>query len=403
MEPKPAGPSAQSTESGEDFSLVLGGPLYQMFRRAHLSGSALELLRRRIVIITGVAWLPLLVLSVLEGHAWGNSVSLPFLYDVDAHARFLVSMSLLIVGEMVVHRRMSNLVSQFIERGLIPDDARTDFENAIASAKRMRNSVPAELLLLAFVYSVGVFVIWRAHGAVDVLSWRGASSSGSLNLFLAGWWFGLVSLPTFQFLLFRWYYRLFIWARFLWQVSRIRMNLVATHPDRTGGLGFLSYLTVAFTPLLLAQGTLLAGTIADRIFYAGGKLTQFQVEIIGLVAVAVLATLGPLLVFSPQLAQVKRASLRDYGLLAQQYVRDFDRKWLRGGATGEESLLGSGDIQSLADLGNSYEVIKEMSWVPFNLRTIVQLGITTLAPISPLVLTIIPFDELIARLVKVFF
>jgi hypothetical protein len=44
-----------------DFSLILGGPLFQLFRRAHLSGGVLELLHRRIIVITMFAWLPLLV------------------------------------------------------------------------------------------------------------------------------------------------------------------------------------------------------------------------------------------------------------------------------------------------------------------------------------------------------
>ncbi len=50
-----------------DFSLVLGGPLFQIIRRAHLSGNALELARRRTVAISLFAWLPLLILSALGG------------------------------------------------------------------------------------------------------------------------------------------------------------------------------------------------------------------------------------------------------------------------------------------------------------------------------------------------
>ena len=55
-----------------DFSLVLGGPLFQMFRRAHLSGPALELLPRRVLMLTLLAWLPLALLSALEGHLVGG-------------------------------------------------------------------------------------------------------------------------------------------------------------------------------------------------------------------------------------------------------------------------------------------------------------------------------------------
>ena len=105
-------------------------------------------------------------------------------------------------------------------------------------------------------------------------------------------------------------------------------------------------------------------------------------EIIGLVAVMVFAVLGPLLVFGPKLAAAKRAGLREYGTLAQRYVREFDGKWLRGGAPADEPLIGSADIQSLADLGNSFEVVKDMRWAPFTVQTVLQLAVVTLLPVA---------------------
>jgi len=210
-----------------------------------------------------------------------------------------------------------------------------------------------------------------------------------------------VSLPLFQFLLLRWYFRLFIWARFLWQVSRLDLRLQPMHPDRCGGLGFLGTVSYSFAPVLMAQGALLAGTFANRIFYAGGKLPEFRMEIFGLVAVMVFAVLGPLLVFGRPLAEAKRKGMREYGTLAQRYVREFDDKWLRGDAPADEPFVGSGDIQSLADLGNSFEVVKGMRLVPFTLQNIVQLAATTLAPVLPLTLTMISLEELLGRLVKV--
>ena len=55
-----------------DFSLVLGGPLYQLLRRVHLADDALMLQRRRIVLISLFAWLPLLVLAALGGRLLGG-------------------------------------------------------------------------------------------------------------------------------------------------------------------------------------------------------------------------------------------------------------------------------------------------------------------------------------------
>ena len=396
-------PAGNPAAEPYDFSLVLGGPLYQLFRRAHLSGDTLELLQRRILVIALFAWLPLLVLSVVHGRAWGRGVTMPFLYDVDAHVRFLIALPLLVVAELVVHQRMRPVIRQFVERGLVADAARAKFDAALASAVRLRNSVLGEVGLIAFVYGVGVMVIWRTHTAVNVASWYGDSTDGLLRPSLAGWWFGCVSLPLFQFILLRWYFRLFVWARFLWQVSRIELKLVPTHPDRCGGLAFLASVCTAFAPVLLAQGALLAGTLANQIFFAGAKLPQFKVEIIAMVVVALFAVLGPLLVFIPVLANAKRVGLSEYGSLAQRYVREFDRKWLRGGAPADETLVGSADIQSLADLGNSFEVVRGMRSVPITKEAFVQLAVLTLLPLLPLLLTMISLEELLGRLLKVVF
>src|SRR5437764_1378428 len=220
-----------------DFSLVLGGPLFQLFRRAHLSDDELMLVRQRVIVISMFAWLPLLLLSALERQALRGSVAVPFLLDADVHFRFL------------------------------------------------------------------------------------------------------------------------IWARFLWQVSRIELNVAPMHPDRVGGLGFLSSTVDAFVPLAVAHGALLAGQFANRIFYLGAALPGFKVEVGVMVIFLLCVVFGPLLVFAPQLAQARRTGLREFGTLAQRYVREFDAKWLRGRAPADEPLGGSADIQSLADLGNSYESV----------------------------------------------
>jgi hypothetical protein len=387
----------------EDFSLVLGGPLFQLLRRAHLSGNALELLRKRIVFFGLVAWLPLLVLSALEGQALGGRVAVPFLLDLEVHVKFLLVTPLLIAAELVVHQRIRLVVPQFLERNLIPESAMPRFDVAIASAFRLRNSVLTEVLLIAFVYGVGVLIIWRHYTTLDTATWYATPSVEGSKLWLAGLWYGYVSLPLFQFLLLRWYYRIFIWIRFLWQVSRIELSLIPTHPDRVGGLGFLPNAVFAFMPLAVAHGALLAGLIANRIFYLGAALPEFKVEIAVLAVFLLCLVLGPLLVFAPQLAQAKRVGNREYGALAERYVREFDAKWLRGGARGDEPLVGSGDIQSLADLANSFEVVRTMQIAPITRDALIRLVAATLAPIVPLLLTMMPLEELLKKLFGILF
>jgi hypothetical protein len=66
MKTEPAQPISPGLS---DFSLILGGPLFQLLRRAHLSGDAADLVWRRVIALALITWLPLLALSIAEGHA----------------------------------------------------------------------------------------------------------------------------------------------------------------------------------------------------------------------------------------------------------------------------------------------------------------------------------------------
>ena len=396
-------PSDSFLRNPPDFSLVHGGPLFQLFLRAHLSDDALELARQRIIVIALLAWLPLLLLSALEGNLLGGNVAIPFLMDAEVHIKFLLAVPLMVGAELVVHRRMRLLVKQFVDRNLIPEHAMPRFDAAIRSAFQLRNSTLAEVLLIAFVYGIGILVVWRHYTALDAPTWFATPTAEGSSLSFAGMWYAYLSLPIFQFLLLRWYFRLFVWTRFLWQISRIELNLVPTHPDRTGGLGFLAGTVYAFIPLLMAHGAIVAGNLANRIFYLGSALPEFKGEILLLAVWLLFVVLGPLLVFAPQLAAAKRTGLREYGTLAQRYVREFDAKWLRGGAPADEPFVGSADVQSLADMNNSFEVVQTMHVAPVSKDAILRLAAAVVVPIVPLLLTMMPWEELLKKLLGIFF
>src|SRR5580765_1112043 len=120
-------------EEPYDFSLVLGGPLFQLFRRSHLTGDSLDLLYRRLLIITLVAWLPLLLLATLNSSA-GNLARLSFLHDVEVHVRFLIALPILVAAELIVHARLRPVVRSFVERRIVPPEDLSRFQRAIESA-----------------------------------------------------------------------------------------------------------------------------------------------------------------------------------------------------------------------------------------------------------------------------
>jgi len=396
-------PGAEAGGDHAYFSPVLGGPLFRLFCRTHLSTDELLLLRRRIVAVVFITWLPLLVLAIVEGKVMGDGVAMPFFHDFAVHARFLVALPLLFVAEFVAHQRLRPVVKAFEARSLIPADARERFDAALGSAFRARNSVFAELVIIALVYGVGLLLVWQQFVMIEGNTWFSEGPTGGVEPSMAGEWYRYVSLPLFQFLLLRWYFRVFIWARLMWQVSRIRLCLVPTHPDRAGGLGFLAHSISAFALLALAHSVVLAGQLLNRIVHRGASLPDFALEIGAMVVVLLLLALAPLAVFAGQLAQLRRRGLDEYGVLAQHLAGEFDTKWVRGGAPADEPLLGSADISALADMGGSYEVIENMRSVPIAPEALIPLVVAILLPMLPLTLTMMPLDALVKALVGLMF
>lgn len=394
--------SAAHAAREASFSLVLGGPLFNLFRRTHLAGASLEYTPRRILFTSGLAWLPLLVLSLLAGHALPGSTPVAFLPDFESHVRFLVALPILVGAERFVHFRLVPLVRQFIERRVVVADEIPRFDAAIASTVRLRNSVLAEIILLIVVYTLGLW-IWRNRFALSEPSWYSQTTGFPMQLTPAGYWYLLVSLPVFQFVLLRWYYRLFLWFWFLLRVARLNLRLIPTHPDRTGGIGFLGSSTNAFSPFLVAQGAALAGLIANQIFHAGENLLSFKVEIAGFVGFFVIFMLLPLTVFVPDLARAKRQGSKHFGKLAARYTSRFEQKWFTDTPTQDGELLGSPDVQSLADLGNSFGIVRDMRLVPFGLADVARLVTITLLPFLPLTLTAFSLEQLTDYLIRIIF
>jgi hypothetical protein len=391
--------SAPRHPEPEEFSLVLGGPVYQILRRLLLSGPGLELLGRRMVFIPLVAWVPLVALTLYEGRAFGRGVAVPFLYDLETHARFLIAIPLFLYAERYAHERLQRVVRQFVDAGIITSETLPGFRDAIARALRLRNSVVVEVALLVLVFGLG-WLIWQGGSAITLSSstWYMITDGVQQHRTIAGVWYAHVSLPVFQFLLLRWYFRLFVWFLFLWRVSLLPLSLTATHPDRAGGLGFLSGGALAFGPVILGESAFLSALIGTRILFHGKTLVSFQYEIAAFLVLQLLLVLGPLCVFAPDLLALKRQGRREYGALAGRYTREFHAKWIEGRAPADEPLVGSADIQSLADLGNSYDVVREMRAVPFGRDTIIQVAVCALGPLVPLVLSIVPAEEILQRL-----
>jgi len=250
---------------------------------------------------------------------------------------------------------------------------------------------------------IGALVLgWvNAHAilGLPVSSWRQVTPGLISSTTLAGHWLDFVSMPIFNFLIYRWLWRIGLWTVFLWRVSRIDIDLVPTHPDGAGGLGFLGQIHAVFGAFLAPLAASIAARGVQWVQYGEGTLESFRNAAIAFAVIALAITLGPLLVFTPKLLAAKRRGLLEYGGFADEYTHGFDRKWLRGGR-GDESPLGSGDIQSLADLGNSYAVIRSMRLVPAGLPQALTLVAAIALPMVPFLAFIMPLKEILKLLMQ---
>jgi hypothetical protein len=387
-----------NSPSHAGFSLLAGGPTHWLQQRLGLIKPGSANIWRRVGISVLVTWVPLLALSAAEGVAVGNRVRLPFLYDFAAYARFLVAIPLLILAEGLVERRVMETIKHFIQARLVSEGDFPRFEAALESSKALRDSIVAEGVLLALT-AASILVSAREF-PFEFSTWRSLVSESAHLRTLTGWWYLVVGVGLFQFLVWRWLWRLLIWYRFLWLVSRLNLRLIPTHPDRSAGLGFVGDTQRVFWTIAFACSTTFAGILANEIVYGGVALKRYQLPIAGYALAVLLLFLAPLLMFTPRLIEAKEKSLREYGALAIAHHHMFDRKWVQGENPSGDPVLGSPEISSLADLGNAYEILTKMKSAPFDPADAIVLLLATLVPMTPLLLTIMPIAELLELLSK---
>ena len=358
---------------------------------------AAEFVGTAVLVGGGLSWLPLLVLSLLEGRAW-SGIPVPFLKDIDVQTRLLVALPLLIAAEKIVHERLLPAPRLFVEKGLVRSEDRARFDEIVSSTTWWCNSVAVEVSLLVTAATLG-HLLWMDKVSLHGEAWYARTGQSSPVLSLAGAWYAWISIPIFQFILVRWWFRLLLWWRFLFLVSRLDLVLQPAHPDRCGGLGLLGICADAFGPLLTAQSALVAALVGNRVIHQGAHLQDFNLQLLGILALCLLQVLGPLLFFGPGLLEARHRGHREYGMLADRYVREFERKWLHGGAPPDEPLLGSNDISALCDLGGSFQVVREMQMVPFGKEHVFQLAVMTALPAIPLLLIVVPLDVILKSVV----
>ena len=383
----------QVPSSIENFSLFRGDPLFRLMRALRLGHPLKGLGVRSALALCALTWLPLLALSLAQGLAIGNGVKIPFLFDFAASVRFLLALPLMIMVERLVDIRISGVLKHLVQSGLVADDALSTLQSIAGTAQRLCNSVLGEVAGLALVVFGVIYLRIEISGSLT--SWQFLPDSPGSSRTLAGWWYILVSIPVFQFLFYRWIWRYLIWTWMLWRISRLDLRLIPTHPDRAAGLSIIGLAQLGFAILADALSTVISAAYAQDFLLGTTTIGEAEVTVVGYVILMLAIFLTPPCFFTGVLFRVQLIGLRDYGALANRYTLDFHRKWIEGKAPAGEPLVGSADIQSLADLANSYAVIRTILYAPLDPGTVLLPIVACIVlPLLPATLTAVPIHQI---------
>jgi hypothetical protein len=368
----------------DEVSLVRGGPFYRVQQALGLLRPDKWNVGRRIAVLIAIGWLPLLLLTVFTNPR--NILS--FLTTYRVHARMLLAVPALLLGEMFMESRFRAVMAHIRRAGLLEAPDMAHMDEVMARLVRLRDAYLPEFAVLGLLILHTVLSYRDLVG--DPPPWLGQRAGADLRLTAAGWYAIVVSAPLFQFLLGLGLWKWLLWTLFAFKLSRQKLKLIATHPDGHRGLGFLGLTASAFAPVAFAITTVIGATWRHEILHHGAHLMDYRLPAIVLVVVIAGVALGPLLFFVPYLAALRRRGILEYGILGQLHCTEFHEKWILHRAGHEAEFLQAPESTTLANFGNSYEKIAQLKPFPADKGSLYLLAAAVAIPALPVILAVVP-------------
>lgn len=379
-------------EANRPFSLTRGGWFYQLLHRVRLVNRHG---RVRWVWLAAFLWIPMMLAALVR---WLSGAPLDTVVsDPSVHVRVLVALPLVLLAEYLLEARCAE-VAQLIRQERLVE--RTNIEAILGRAEHMAGSRIAESTFAVAAIIGGQAALWGLLAPSGLIHASERETGSSFATF----WFATVALPVLQFLVLRFLWHWFVWSYVLVRFSRLRLATNALHPDRAAGLRFLSNPIDAVAVFVAANLFAASSAWVVKIELGHATLESFAPMFIGFFLIALAAACGPLLLFSPQIYQARYQDVERYDALAYEYVRDFRRKWIinrtESAPRSQHTLLGTGDIQSLNDLGGSFTTAANTRPIAFGTRAVIVVALGSFVPALPLLFASMPTSEILRQIGK---
>ena len=381
--------AAAAPDVAESFSLFDGDWLHRVYAFVHLSNQAHFRLTKRCVVVVLVTWVPVAVCALWGGLIGGGAVATNFFADFAAYAQFLLAMPLFVVAEPIVDSSTRGAARQFVGCGVIGPDDRPELNRVHLLLRRLCTSYWSDVVCIALAYTLALVILVPEFAPNPRPTWHVHTVGPWRTLTAAGFWEFLIALPLLNYTWLRFVWKSLLWIFYLGRVSRLRLELHATHPDLTGGIGFISEAQGRFAILILAYGiSNVAATVGYEIMILNYDLSTMPVwgPLLGFTIGAPLLFTLPLFMFTKQLFRSKRRALTVYRERVTEHSRRVESRWLsstRGVQSAPEEIR---ELAELATLGTMFSRIEHMRIVPFDMRSFGQLVGSSLGS----VLTLLP-------------
>jgi hypothetical protein len=347
-------------------------------------------LGRRIALAIALTWVPIVAWALWQGRFFAGGPAEPLAHQFDFHGRFLVALPLLLVAEATSEPALRRMLPQFVRSGLVDAPLQAAFRSVLAAGEPLRSSPVALGAMIALV-AAGTAVGW-GRVRLDALPWTASPAQPGADF--GALWFALVARPLFLLMLLVWAWRLVVLTLTFARIARLELRLVATHPDRAAGLGFLEALPVSLSPLFLAVAIPIAGHWAHDALEHGMPVRELRLPAAGLLLLLTGIAVTPLLVFAPRLSALRRASLGGWSALLAEHGRLAERRWLRGDRLADDALLTASELGPLADVPAPYQAVRAMRIAPIGLRSLLPPILAAVLPLLPVVATQIPLGDI---------
>ncbi len=393
------------TEISEDETSVIGeylashgGPFFELQRRLGVLRDDALHAGRRAAMFVAFAWGVPLILSLIQGRAFGPANTHPYLLDFGAWARFFIATGLFLLAEQQVEEGLRGKLGQFVRAPILAPESFEAAAAAVVRALKLRDAGVAEIVCLALAIAAAIFWLFHLLDA-DSSSWAVQFREGAAHVTLAGWWSVICSVPIFNFLLFRGLWRYLVWAMLLWRIASLKFRLVATHPDGKAGLGFVGEYPNAYAMFVFALSSSVAITVVRHVFKTNISSVTFGYIITGWLAIVFAFFAFPLLAFSKPLSELKEKTVQILGAQATRFHRAAERAVIGGNVVADDPSEADPD-HAVADPSAQFAVARKLSIFLMNRSAIAPLAGAALVPFAIAGATKLPYKEVFSLVKK---